>query len=555
MSSPLSSLKKGGRHTNFLPGHIPGHRPIPFRHPEYSEDESKLLEEITTSMAASRIQARDPFSGGLPRMDESPNPSLLTSNNNADHQGGNSSDSESGALPPTNQELMKLMMARLALMEQKVQKQEREITEKDRRIKVLEEKLHIMGKARADDKEGNCNNSGRVSELEEHCLLLQQQVHEMETFLADYGMVWVGEQDDPDSNLYLPDSDATSSDTKSSEGREQVAGPSKVDLDDWSTPVTKGRGEPFNIDFDLLLANIRDLNVIAGEGEARVQRTVDGARLKRPDPIPLTLYSNGIIMFEGPFRPYSDPTTVQCVQDFLDGYFPSELQRQYPDGVPFLVRDMRDVFFRPQAATSVFSGTGMTLGGEEQPSRLIPTLDTAPLNTNLNTSPNKHQTVTSKPPHRQVSPAVFLNKLPKSVIRDGKVIDIRDSVGKTLMGQNNSSGGADKLQITVVETAVTKSMQKTIAQAKSPRPKTPRDITTLRIKSETGSHTYILKMKFQETIRDLRHYLNKHRAGQGTDYDIYSTYPRKHFSDDKATMEGCGLIPNAVLYLHPKKKG
>ena len=47
-----------------LPGQAGGHRTIPFRHPEYSEDESKLLEEITTNMAASRIKARDPFTGG-----------------------------------------------------------------------------------------------------------------------------------------------------------------------------------------------------------------------------------------------------------------------------------------------------------------------------------------------------------------------------------------------------------------------------------------------------------------------------------------------------------
>lgn len=43
------------------------------------------------------------------------------------------------------------------------------------------------------------------------------------------------------------------------------------------------------------------------------------------------------------------------------------------------------------------------------------------------------------------------------------------------------------------------------------RPMTPRNITTLRVKSDTGNHTYILKMKFQETIRDLRKYIDLHR--------------------------------------------
>jgi hypothetical protein len=56
-----------------------------------------------------------------------------------------------------------------------------------------------------------------------------------------------------------------------------------------------------------------------------------------PDPVPLILYANGILLFSGPFRPYTDATTIQFVQDILDGYFPSELQSRYPDGTPLKV--------------------------------------------------------------------------------------------------------------------------------------------------------------------------------------------------------------------------
>ena len=38
-----------------------------------------------------------------------------------------------------------------------------------------------------------------------------------------------------------------------------------------------------------------------------------------------------------------------------------------------------------------------------------------------------------------------------------------------------------------------------------------RDITTLRVKSEAGDHTYILKMKFLETVGDLRKYIEMQR--------------------------------------------
>ena len=435
-----------------------------------------------------------------------------------------------------------------------VQQQEQEIKTKDRRIKVLEDKLRILGKARGDnnnsngdeDNQENSNNSQkRVQELEAHCLLLQQQVHEMETFLSDYGMVWVGEQDDPESDIYV-------SDNQPLRLRKEVQEQAGLFLGD----ATETRGEPFKINFDRLFENIRDLNIIAGEGEARVHYTTDGARLVRPELVPITFYANGMVMFNGPFRPYSDPSTVQCVQDFLDGYFPSEMQLRYPEGVPFDARDMRNVFFKPKTGTDVFSGAGMLLGGEVQPSRLIPTK----LPKAKETDQTKHATtsegsaggsVTSSPPFQPIGVDQFLNQLPKSVIKQGKVIDIRDSVGKVL---TDASSSQVRSGVTVVETAATKTLQKAMAESGTDRPKTPRDITTLRIKSENGNRTYIVKMRFKETIGELRQYLNAHRAGQTTEYDICSTYPRKLFSDDSVRMDDCGLVPNGVLYLQAKKK-
>ena len=59
-----------------------------------------------------------------------------------------------------------------------------------------------------------------------------------------------------------------------------------------------------------------------------------------PECVPLTLYSNGIVMFAGPFRPIEDYETQQCLQDIMDGYFPSELQARYPDGIPFYVSNI-----------------------------------------------------------------------------------------------------------------------------------------------------------------------------------------------------------------------
>ncbi|NXN95765.1 UBX11 protein, partial [Rhinopomastus cyanomelas] len=82
------------------------------------------------------------------------------------------------------------------------------------------------------------------------------------------------------------------------------------------------------IDFDLILKNVKALNTLAGEGASHVEHTAGGARLRQPAPLPLMLYQNGVVMF----RPYEDPSTQQCLQDIMDGYFPLELQRHFPCG-------------------------------------------------------------------------------------------------------------------------------------------------------------------------------------------------------------------------------
>ncbi|NXV60027.1 UBX11 protein, partial [Molothrus ater] len=88
------------------------------------------------------------------------------------------------------------------------------------------------------------------------------------------------------------------------------------------------------VDFDLILEHIKDLNSLVGEGSSQVEQTLRGARLRRAEPLPVTLYRDGITVGQhGAFRPYQHPATQQCLQDIMDGYFPSELQPRYPDGV------------------------------------------------------------------------------------------------------------------------------------------------------------------------------------------------------------------------------
>ncbi|XP_033741236.1 UBX domain-containing protein 11-like isoform X2 [Pecten maximus] len=551
MSSPLSSLRKSHKNPLLL-----GQKQVPFKGPGYTEDESKLLEEITSNMANHRIKTRDPFAGGLPKLDNLRHPHLAHNSPRTSNPGSlgryhdnstpvfdrpSSAASSTGfdgsninntfLTAPNDHELMTAMMNRISLLEQRVSHQTKEITEKDKRIRVMDEKFRILQKSQGE------NSDSRVSEAEKKCLLLQQKVHEMEGFLADYGMVWVGEKSNPNSDVY---NDEGSSST-SSEG------------DTWRPGTSVSNQPDFEIDFNVIIENIKELNVLAGEGVSKIQHTTDGARLKPQDPVQFTLYSNGMMLYSGPFRPFNDPMTQTFVRDIMDGYFPSELQNRYPDGVPFVIRDLRSVHFKDKRA-AVFAGAGQVLGGDTKPSRLVPSnLDKAnqvsePAADMYRSNTQEKLQVTSDHPGRKLSTDQFLSKLPKNVIRDGKVIDIRESVNDTLKG-----GKATGPPVTVVDTDVVKDMRKRLEMEESRRPSTPRDISTLRVKSDSGNQTYILKMKFWETIADLRKYIDIHRPMGLPDYQIVSTYPTKVYDNSSATLESAGLTPNAVLHLRQKK--
>lgn len=468
MSSPISSLKKGKRTPL-----DPRQAQVPFRN----------LEHTSVELPSGSLK-KDGFSK-VPKSSSSTN-------------------------APSDRDLLSSMMSRLAQVEQQLKAAQTQIGEKDKKIRILEEKAKLLEKARG-------YNSGTITELEKKCRRLQTQVFQMEEFLADYGMVWVGD-------------DASDSDYEVLEEPSSTAAPSSISRQGvWNPNSSLVNSAPrdFQMDFDVVTKNIRELNVLAGEGCSDVSRTKDGARLKVRESVPLVLYSNGILMFGGPFRPYSDPITQQCLQDIMDGYFPSELQSRYPGGVPFEVQDKRDIVFEDRRTALLFPGTGQSLAAEENAKSL--------------------KVESHTPGHKQQSVDQFLSQLPQSVIKDGKIIDVRSGV------ENVIKGGARQTDVQILDTPVLQEIKSRGVETARPQSAGKTQVSTLRIKSETGEMTYILKMKFTDCIRDVRSHVDAARPKDAPPYDIKTSFPNRVYDDPNATLQECGLVPNATLHLLVKK--
>ncbi|XP_035201281.1 UBX domain-containing protein 11 isoform X2 [Oxyura jamaicensis] len=344
-------------------------------------------------------------------------------------------------------------------------------------------------------------DSSTAEGLEMRCLQLQTQVWEMERFLNDYGLIWVGERHEQLEDLQTP--------------RDEEL-PAKSFWKPGEAVVSE-----HEIDFDLILENVKDLNMLAGEGISQIEHTPQGARLRQQEPLPLTLYQNGIVMFDGPFRSYEEPSAQQCLQDIMDGYFPSELQVRYPDGIRFQVTDKRDVVFQEGDLPGSFPGHGQTVGHSESPK--VQETDEIP---------------GPKPSSKQ-----FLNKLSKPSVPGGEVINIQESARATQQGSDGMWSNQE-ISVETPRLSALKRLKRT-EEAGAPAP----EVCTLRIKSESGEQTYTVRMLITETIGELRQHLARARGGDSSSYEIISTFPQRVYADNSRSLQECGLIPSASLLL------
>lgn len=394
------------------------------------------------------------------------------------------------------------MTRKLQELEQQLQAQNDEMLSKERKILDLEDLVQTL--------QQHQNNAAlqRQEELETQCIQLQRQIGEMERFLSDYGLQWVGEPMDQENS------------------EEKTV--SENDERDWMKAKKFWKpGDSFvppEVDFDKLMASLQDLSELV-EGEAQVTPVPGGARFRTLEPIPLKVYRNGIMMFDGPFRPFYDPSTQRCLRDILDGFFPSELQRLYPDGVPFKVSDLRNQIY-PEDGLGQFPGEGRVVGRQKM----------------RKVTDRVEETSGSRMTAEQ-----FLNRLPKCIIRQGEVIDIRGPIRDTLQ---NCCPMPARIQEIIVETpALASERQRSQESPDMPMPL----LSMLRIKSENGEQAFLLMMWPEDTIGDVRKLLAQARDMDSAAFEILSTFPPTVYQDDTVTLQAAGLVPNATLLLRTRR--
>ncbi|CAF1220465.1 unnamed protein product [Adineta ricciae] len=458
----------------------------------YSNEDAQLIDEVTSRMALDNMKS---------------------------HRSTN----ESRIRAPTDLDLLQLTMNRMQKAESDVRYLTSEVKDKTQRIAVLEEKNRLYEKAL----QNQSNESYKIEILEKKCARLQSIIDRMEDLLIERGLEVVGELNEPDNVNILTFDEADRIEQQQQQQQTITSSAASTWRPEESVPSI------MPINYSSLLENIRELNILAGESEmhfephnSNCQRHI--STLKRTEPIQLTLYANGIFLFNGPFRPFTDPSTQQFLRDILDGFFPSELQKRFPNGVPFHVSDRREVYFTDDRKQKAFHGEGYVL----HDSRVVHSNQTTD-----HLPPIPHGAKTESNDQRpKVHVQQFLNRLPKTVIKNGQVIDIRQNIEQQLTGKQESTIRC--------ESAISEHKHGADDHI---------SVSTLRIRSHDGQQTYVIKMKVTSTIKDVKQVIAKKKK-LTFDFDLFAMGTKLFFTDENATLEQCDLVPNATLGIREIKQ-
>ena len=411
----------------------------------------------------------------------------------------------------------------------------------------------------------------RLAASREECAALKR-------FLADYGMKWVGDGE------AQPDRSRSGSGSGSGSGSSEDGPPRaarKVRSNRLEARAAAARAKSsspdhasggFAVDVARLRRSIRELNAVAGEGKGAVVTAPNGdRRVEMPTPMTLTLWRDGFAVEDGDFRGFEEEKNRAFVRDLVDGYFPYEFKDTHPEGVPFRLIDKSDE--RRDAGFRAFTGEAVRLdGGEARPGEARGAAPAGPKPkppANPAPRPNAAGAVIKPKPKTRA----FLDKLPPTVIRAGKVVEVRAGVEAMLRGGDRDRGG--DAGRTVLETTVSRECFRRLAEEDAAKTRvgdrdddeTRRDsgasvkplepsasLATLRVKGVDGHKMYVVKLRGEDTVGKLRGYLERAVASDGSNasrFEIRNAYPPRTFDDDAMTLEDAGLTPNATLLLRP----
>ncbi|CAD2213141.1 hypothetical protein AGDE_11100 [Angomonas deanei] len=289
--------------------------------------------------------------------------------------------------------------------------------------------------------------------------------------------------------------------------------------------VGKDKADMKPVDVPLLIRNARILSDYVGYKDNYVEGNRGGIRNR--DVVKLAVYANGIVVNNGPFRPFGWPLCDAFLKDLEEGFYPYEFKEKYPSGFPIEVLDKSTEKWEAPKSSAAAAG-GRRLGG------------------NVHTLDDDRE---GKP----ITKEELLQKLPAQRITEGgKIVNMRADIAKMLGGE--ADGGSAPVPMGTVKHVSTAENEfrgeKEGANAAKEAGKGEvfvDGLISILLRLPNGQKVTI-KMHPSSTILDLRkefslavpEYKNKK-------YELCQTFPSLTFDDHTKTLESLGFVRSCTL--------
>ncbi|ESL05233.1 hypothetical protein TRSC58_07132 [Trypanosoma rangeli SC58] len=425
----------------------------------------------------------------------------------------------------------------------------------------LKEKMEKLSCAEANYREEKAKREGAeamVVELYDEKQELERLVEDMQRFLADYGLKWVGDnaeekKKEKGTNSQGHEHFAFAKKRNSLSSKPATLKPFELYAGDYNnetpvlspspTPRASGTGdtstqkpspEGRKTSCKTCRAATLPVPIEVLQRHAKILSDHVGCRgvvtngkqggIKELEVVRIIVYQDGICVNGGPFRPFGWPLCDAVLDDLAEGFYPYEFKQRFPDGFPIEVIDQ----------TSVCCGKGNE--GKKSGGNVKDLRD-----------------VQGGKGHQPVSKEEFLKRLPDTrITTNGRIVSVREAIA-------NIVGHPPKTEtlrhVSESERRVAGENRATEAKSGDAAVSSPHRIQGLvavLVRFPSGIKV-TLHLAPENTIADLRRELKSAVPTFNAAYDVRLSFPAVTYTDDTKTLRELGLLTSCTLMIQPRK--
>ena len=216
----------------------------------------------------------------------------------------NNNDSTSEA---DSASLLTAMTSRLTRLEMTTKRLKDEASKNTLLIKKQKKKIHALEEVIKNDQLEQRVN--KLEELEDENDDLQAQIEDMTSFLSDYGLVWVGQNEHNDAlkkqkNKESGERKAAATETETASASTSKT-TSKTTSTTQSTPTPTPTPTP-SFDRDIFVKRVNELNTMIQADKAKVVKDGQKAKLQYQNGVPIILYADGLVVNKRKLQKWKD---------------------------------------------------------------------------------------------------------------------------------------------------------------------------------------------------------------------------------------------------------